>query len=170
MSTETSSLHTSPAEVEAAVRLANEQKKITKYSVGFAFNEEGTEVVLILKNRPKWQNGYLNGVGGHIEEGESAHAAQAREFEEETGVKTYESNWKLYAIISGPGFELNVFSIFTQDIYNAITKTDEEIKIVAVNRLYKFPIIKNLTWLIPAAIDSQFYDGKLFIRVTEGLR
>ena len=144
--------------------------KITKYSVGFAFNKEGTEVVLIQKNRPKWQKGYFNGVGGHIEENESAHAAQAREFEEETGVKTYESNWKRYAIISGPGFELSVFSIFTQDIYDVVSKTDEKVKIAMVNAIPNLCVIKNLTWLIPAAIDSHFFDTKLFIHVNEGLR
>ena len=148
----------------------NSEGKVTKYSVGFAFYDMGSDVVLILKNRPRWQKGYYNGVGGHIEEGESAHAAQAREFEEETGLETYESNWKKYAIISGPGFELHVFSLFTQDIYDVKTLTDEKIEILQVGEIQNLIVIQNLKWLIPAAIDAQFFDTKLFIRVTEGLR
>jgi 8-oxo-dGTP diphosphatase len=38
-----------------------------KYVVGFLFNEGKTKVVLIKKNRPDWQKGYFNGVGGKIE-------------------------------------------------------------------------------------------------------
>ena len=37
--------------------------------VGFAFTEDRRSVILIRKNRPEWQAGRLNGVGGHIEPG-----------------------------------------------------------------------------------------------------
>ena len=42
-----------------------EMKK--KYVTGFLFNDELDRVVLIHKNRPKWQSGMYNGVGGKIE-------------------------------------------------------------------------------------------------------
>jgi 8-oxo-dGTP pyrophosphatase MutT (NUDIX family) len=58
---------------------------MTKYVVGFMVHEE--QIALIRKNRPKWQEGRLNGIGGHIEENEEPYSAMVREFEEETGYK-----------------------------------------------------------------------------------
>ena len=38
-----------------------------KYVTGFLFSPDKQSVVLITKNRPKWQENKLNGVGGKIE-------------------------------------------------------------------------------------------------------
>ena len=40
---------------------------VTEYVVGFAFDKKRENVALIQKNRPPWQKGKLNGIGGHIE-------------------------------------------------------------------------------------------------------
>ncbi len=37
-----------------------------RYVVGFCFNGDMSKVVLIQKNRPAWQVGKLNGVGGMV--------------------------------------------------------------------------------------------------------
>jgi hypothetical protein len=39
---------------------------VVEYVVGFAFDTDG-RVALIRKNRPEWQAGRLNGIGGHVE-------------------------------------------------------------------------------------------------------
>jgi 8-oxo-dGTP diphosphatase len=44
---------------------------MNKYVVGFLFNSDTNKVCLIKKNRPQWQKGRLNGVGGHIEDGKA---------------------------------------------------------------------------------------------------
>lgn len=44
-----------------------------------------TKVLFVLKDRPAWQRGKLNLVGGKIEEGESPEQAAFRELLEETG-------------------------------------------------------------------------------------
>jgi 8-oxo-dGTP diphosphatase len=44
----------------------------TQYVLGFLFDPSQKDVVLIKKLKPEWQKGKLNGVGGKIEEGESA--------------------------------------------------------------------------------------------------
>ena len=63
--------------------------KVTHYVLGFAL-EAGRPypwgaVLLIRKQRPEWQRGFLNGLGGHVETGETALEAIRREFREEAG-------------------------------------------------------------------------------------
>jgi 8-oxo-dGTP pyrophosphatase MutT (NUDIX family) len=55
-----------------------------RYVVGFLFSEDESRVLLVWKNRPAWQDGKLNGVGGKIEAGETPLQAMEREFKEET--------------------------------------------------------------------------------------
>jgi hypothetical protein len=45
----------------------DEEKNMNRYVAGLAFSEDGTRVALIRKNRPLWQIGFLNAIGGHIE-------------------------------------------------------------------------------------------------------
>lgn len=56
-----------------------------EYVLGFMFNEDESKVLLVHKNRPTWQAGKLNGIGGKIEAGETPLQAMEREFMEETG-------------------------------------------------------------------------------------
>jgi len=64
-----------------------------RYVVGFAFDHDFSHVLLIWKNRPLWQAGKLNGIGGKIEPGELPLNAMIREFAEETGIM--ETQWKI---------------------------------------------------------------------------
>lgn len=137
---------------------------MTKHCVGFAFDAQGKHIVLIRKNRPAWQRGLLNGVGGHIEENESPHAAQAREFKEETGIESYASNWKEFALLTGTGYELHCFSLFSNEIYYLADKTDEKLGVYSINELSSLSTIPNLQWLIPAAWDQHFNYSELFLR------
>ncbi len=73
---------------------------MTAYVVGFAFDDD-ENVALVRKKRPEWQKGYLNGVGGKIEEGESSRAAMVREFEEETGLGVPEHEWEQFVAMQG---------------------------------------------------------------------
>lgn len=141
---------------------------MTKYSVGFMFNCLGTEVALIRKQRPKWQAGKLNGIGGHVEEGESFAVCQAREFFEETGVQSKEEDWTQYATLRGPDFELAVFSAFTDDVYKVWTTTDEPVDTFSVLYLAHQALLSNLPWLIAAALDNEFgkNTGDLHMDVT----
>ena len=76
----------------------NGENKV-KYVAGFLFNPTMDSVVLVKKNRPEWQKGFYNGVGGHIEQGENPFDAMTREFEEETGVLI--PDWRNYCEIDG---------------------------------------------------------------------
>lgn len=127
----------------------------THYVAGFFFDQSGEHVLLVRKNRPKWQAGKLNGVGGHIEQGESPLDAMVREFYEETDAQTMHRDWRQFATVGGNGFTVHFFenrSIFP--IYKTVT--DEDIGIYQVDQLLagKYPMISNLRWLIPLALDK----------------
>ena len=61
------------------------------YCVGFAFYK--SEVLLILKDRPDFQKGKLNGIGGSIEPNETSVQAMVREFKEGTSVYIPDNEW-----------------------------------------------------------------------------
>ena len=64
-----------------------------EYVAGFLFSPSMNSVVLIQKNKPEWQAGKLNGVGGKVEAGETPEQAMTREFEEEAGAHV--EGWRL---------------------------------------------------------------------------
>jgi NTP pyrophosphohydrolases including oxidative damage repair enzymes len=101
-------------------------KKVQRYCLGFAFHPV-KGVVLIRKNRPEWQAGKLNGVGGKIEAGESPEQAMAREFEEETGYHTVSSDWMFRGHCVGSDFTIDVFTMVLPQYSIVSTTTDEEI-------------------------------------------
>lgn len=121
-----------------------------RWSIGFLFRDNNSEVCLIEKNRPAWQRGRLNGVGGHIEGGESPVEAMAREFREETGASV---QWRQFCLIVGSGYELYCFA--SRDSASVKTMTSEK---VSWYRTVDLPpnALPNLRWIIPMA--SYKYD------------
>ena len=122
-----------------------------RYVAGFAFDSSRPIVALVIKNRPAWQASKLNGIGGHIEEGETPNQAMAREFEEETGAKTREDAWYHYVTLSGEDFEVYFFYQFFYPLPKLETKTDEKILVLPIAQINAINAIPNLTWLIPMA-------------------
>lgn len=122
-----------------------------KYVCGFYFNRQKTHVVLIWKEKPAWQKGKLNGIGGKIEEGETPADAMAREFEEETGL-THRA-WFCFITIHGEGWECNFFAAidFENNFEYAETKESEEVAKIEIDRLDDYDYIDNLRWLVPMA-------------------
>ena len=133
------------------------------YVLGFMFSPDENEVVLIRKNRPTWQAGRLNGVGGKVNSGEGYYEAMVREFEEETGVT--EREWTHYADMDGIDWNCRIFYSFSEKYLDAQTMTDEPIVIETVEtacRLDATQAISNLKWLIPLALNS-VEDGDLVL-------
>lgn len=123
--------------------------KTVKYVVGFLISNH-SDVALIRKQRPEWQRGFLNGIGGHIEKGESAHDAMRREFEEETGNNL--TGWHEFISVRGIGYELHYFSAHIPSRMRLKKTTDEKpgwFNIQAILKQGK--ILANLHWLIPMA-------------------
>ena len=127
-----------------------------EYVAGFMFDYPLQRVALIKKTHPKWQAGKLNGIGGHIEDGETPVEAMVREFEEETGFQTEADLWFNYAKISEQGeFTVHFFvtTAFSSQLNELKSTTDEEVFIIPVTEITGFKTIDNLPWLIPLAID-----------------
>jgi 8-oxo-dGTP diphosphatase len=136
-------------------------KNPVRYVVGFLFSEDRQRVVLIEKKRPAWQAGRLNGVGGHVEEGETPMMAMVREFEEEAGLSI--PRWEHFAVLTDAmqaRFHVDFFRAFG-DVRYAYAVTDELIQVEAVNQLPP-AVLPNLRWLIPMALSVDADACKLF--------
>lgn len=126
----------------------------TNYVVGFAFSQGSKKVALIRKERPEWQRGKLNGIGGHVEEGESPPRAMVREFEEETGVATNFANWQLFVVMDFPQATIYFWRTWLPQLIfenNIHTTTDEQIIKIDYRELSQMGVIPNLRWLVPLA-------------------
>jgi 8-oxo-dGTP diphosphatase len=123
-----------------------------QYVLGFLFDPEKSTVLLIQKKRPDWQSGRLNGIGGKINPGEVPLAAMIREFEEETTVIL--TRWTRFAEMSGDGFRIYCYKAFSYSIGATKTATDEEVFCIRLDNFLNCPVMPNLAWLIPLALDG----------------
>lgn len=122
-----------------------------QYVAGLLYSEDGMAVALIQKNRPQWQAGLFNAVGGKVEAGETAQQAMRREFREEAGV---DLEWTYRMTIKGSQYEVAFFSQHDDAaISEVVTMTDE---VLAVHQTYDLPdnLIPNLWWIIPMMNDD----------------
>lgn len=102
----------------------------SQYVLGFAFGCDGNAVLLIMKNRPKWQAGKVNGVGGKIEEDDwCAEAAMVREFKEETGIDTDVSQWEHYATHARPGTFNGDPSSYTLNLLTTVLTAEQMVQL-----------------------------------------
>lgn len=127
----------------------------TLYVAGFLFGQHERKVLLIRKRKPEWQKGYYNGIGGHIEDGETPINAMAREFREETGVTI--KQWDLFARLSGNDFLVWFFR--SQDAIDSKSPHSTTRELVTWHDVHCLPrVIPNLRWLIPMAKSTQRHD------------
>lgn len=121
-----------------------------EYVVGFLFDTTCRRVALVEKHSPKWQRGLLNGIGGKIESHESPYHAMVREFQEEAGAVI--RTWRLYCELSW--VKGRVYFYEARGAYKLRSKTTEAVRWYAVKDIQLLPILDNLTWLLPLALDS----------------
>lgn len=125
-----------------------------QYVVGFYFVEQGN-VVLIRKNKPEWQAGKLNGVGGLVERNESPVDTMVREFREEAGKQTNEKDWRFFAVLMLSDCIVNFFS--ANGVFTGVkTVTDERIEFISLKEVInRRDIVHNLKWLVPLALNNE---------------
>jgi len=125
------------------------------YVAGFLFSLCEQSVALIEKRTPEWQRGYLNGIGGKNETGETPCEAMAREFQEEAGLKTAPENWTTFAIVTRPN-HYEVHFMFSHDarIHEVRSQEQEQVCIHNPANLPK-NVLPNLRWLIAMSLDKE---------------
>jgi 8-oxo-dGTP diphosphatase len=124
------------------------------YVVGIVL-DNNDYILMIEKNRPDWQKGKLNGIGGHIEKDERPEEAMSREASEEAGISLPPNKWRLLCtyvhVESG-----SVVYFFVGHVKNIFTDTkqmtDEKLIGVFISNLRSCKCIENLKWLIPMAL------------------
>lgn len=131
---------------------------MTEYVAGFMFDHE--KVALVVKNRPEWQKGRMNGIGGHIEPGETPERAMVREFKEETGYQ-WKVYWHKFVELSGDNWKVHFFwSLGDHSVLRSTT--DEKIVSIPCDTINHVNCIPNLTWLVPMAKSMEHDSANLF--------
>jgi len=125
------------------------QENYIDYVVGFLIDKARRLVVLIEKQRPDWQIGKLNGVGGHINADEAPIDAMEREFKEETGLAMI--GWK-HAITMASRSERIFFFYADWEGGEVRTTTDEKIIIANYSQLPRNTLL-SARWAIAICRD-----------------
>ena len=143
---------------------------IKRYVVGFMFNADESLVVLLRKRRPDWQAGKLNGMGGHVEPGESYGPAMVREGREESGLTP---DWEHFAVLGGNGWEMYCYRAVQGDPCAVPPHNDVgeqfEVHTVASVTSAMVETIPNLRWLVPMALNTSRHDWPFQITERAGL-
>ena len=129
------------------------------YVAGFLFREDKTQVALIEKQRPAWQKGKLNGIGGKVEIGETPREAMRREFKEEAGADI--SKWRAFCYLQGinPKDPWTVIMFMSEEPVQVQTMEDEQVGWYPIDLIDELGVIPNLKWLIPMACAEPIATG-----------
>lgn len=119
------------------------------YVLGFAFDMFG-QVLLKRAQRPAHLAGYLNGLGGAVEGDETPIAAMVREFREESGIETDESNWTRFGAMVCNGCLIHLYAGQVVDFGGATDSSEGHVYIAEVEQLPR-DVVPNLRWLVPMA-------------------
>lgn len=140
-----------------------------EYVVGFVFDKEKSQVLLIEKRRPEWQKYKYNGIGGLVENDETLRQAMIRECKEESGLDIKE--WQYVAMVNCPNITLHYFKSFIdlEHMHQFQSCTDEAI---IMCHLYNYSknyfltrMVQPSSWLLLAAVDDCVSDFEIDYKV-----
>lgn len=144
------------------------------YVLGFMFSADLRDVLLIRKQRPEWQRGRLNGLGGCVVS-ENYFQAMAREFNEETILPTARANltttldWTRFAELTGKEGSWIVHCFYATarkiEAYCGVETNGEAVERYDVQSLPE-SLVPNCRWLIPMAL-THFINRGPVCRVIE---
>lgn len=144
-------------------------KTMTKeYCLGFIYNKQGTEVLLLRKNKPENQKGKLNAIGGKLEQFELPINAMVRECWEETGLEIELEKWKIKSTLTINvcfkdriiSHKMYCYSTFLEcdsisKVINWDIIRDEPLLVHTINHDLCEDFIDCLDWLIPFCRDER---------------
>lgn len=125
--------------------------------------DECNNILLIRKKRPDWQAGYLNGVGGKIEFGETSREAMTREFQEETGLTIEKHNWIYVCDMINSNTDSSKVTFFTAKLSEIKfeNKTDEELILVNYEVMTQYKLLPNIKALVELTLLRLNYNGTI---------
>ena len=123
------------------------------YNLGFVFTQDRSQVALIKKNRPGWQAGKLNGIGGKTNREERGCDGIVREFFEETGVQLNTWDFEEFGYLNSPDWDVVLFRAFTDRVYDIRQTTDEEVLLIPIQNITKYKTVSNVPALITLELD-----------------
>jgi 8-oxo-dGTP diphosphatase len=127
--------------------------QLKRYALGFLFNADHSQVLLVHKLRPDWQRGLLNGLGGKVENNETPLACIVRETKEESSLRTAHRQWLHIGELASDAWLVSVFAgTFLGSVSEACKNDKEAIGWFSIDQLPD-QVIQNLKWLIPLSLE-----------------
>lgn len=122
-----------------------------------------------MKDRPAWQQGKFNGVGGKLKALEAPAAGMVREFAEETGINSNPIEWRHFATMRCPVWSVYCFAVYGFPIHEGKRQPGETESVheIPLHALADNPrmFVPNLQWLIPLALCEEGVHGHCFVDV-----
>ena len=137
-------------------------------NVGFIFSEDLNSVLLLKKNRPDWQVGFYNGVGGHLTKEEMSKGdwiySWIREVKEEVNLDLeYKKVIQIGRIVTNDiTVIVYAYRLKRDQEYTMQQMTDESPLWVIIKLYDTFQIIENLSFFIPLARYVLKYQNNLY--------
>lgn len=128
------------------------------YVLVFVFSSDYRRVLLIEKTKPEWQAGKYNGLGGHIEPGETPEEAARREVQEESGVDGLQ-DLAAFAVMECLGvWRVDCYtcrSVALDEYFAPVTGPEGKVRAVYTMGGEVLGLgLSNIPWLIQMALDS----------------
>lgn len=124
------------------------------YVAGF-MKDSRDRIALVRKNKPAWQAGWLNGIGGGMEPGERPIDSMTREWFEET--YNWHSDWYRFAEIRFPETIVHFFktSVPVLPQFPAVNDIGERLEVWDYSAAVRSSVVlPNLKWLLPMAFED----------------
>lgn len=138
--------------------MAQMNSAISRYVCGILLS--GDAVLMLVKNRPEWQDGRLNFFGGKVEAGESAMDAMVREADEELGPNCAREvrDWRYLMSEDGPGYSVAFFVGHLDPAMIAVTPAQNDVaEVFEWHPVTHLPsnVIGNCRWILAMALDPR---------------
>lgn len=143
------------------------------YCLGFIFNEDETKVLMLKKNKPDWQLGMLNGIGGKRElfDG-SMEGSMVRECTEETKIITTEEDWYFIGNMYSNKWMVNCFKSKQPteklEALDGMVVDEGTLMLVDVNSIISNKqMLPSCKYLIPLALqkDHVFFNVEYYTHI-----
>lgn len=125
-----------------------------RIAIGYLFSKCRNYVALIHQNfdNERIKGIYLNGPGGHIEDGESSKDAVRREFREEAGIDV--EDWKLVCNLYCTGLQVDFYKAFDDSVFGVKTMEEETVSVYNIGQLQYLQCHPNMQIIIGICMDD----------------